>query len=150
MQIGRKQGKKYVYFLILEKHNFSNKLITQIEVDGNLIKEQKEILNAEISFFDSLYAKVDVENGILNNNCDLFTKNNKIPKLSDKEKEACDTDILEAEILASLKLLQNEKSPGSDGLTTEFYKCFWHDIKLSLVESKRYCIIKGELSVEQK
>ncbi len=29
------------------KYNFSNKLITQIEVDGKLIKEQKEILNAE-------------------------------------------------------------------------------------------------------
>ncbi len=99
---------------------------------------------------DSLYAKVDVENYIFNKNCDLFTKNNKIPKLSDKEKEACDTNILEAEIRGSLKLLQNGKLPGSDGLTTEFYKFFWHDIKLSIVESIRYSIIKGELSVEQK
>ncbi len=70
-----------------------------IEADGKLIKEQKEILNAEKKK-DSLYAKVDVENYIFNKNCDLFTKNNKIPKLSDKEKEACDTNILEAGILA--------------------------------------------------
>ncbi len=67
-----------------------------------------------------MYAKGDVENDIFNKNCGLFTKNNKIPQLSDKEKKACDMNILEAEILASLKLLQNGKSPGSDGLTTIF------------------------------
>ncbi len=39
--------KSTAYFLTLDKHNFSNKLITQIEFDGTLIKEQKEILNAE-------------------------------------------------------------------------------------------------------
>ncbi len=77
-------------------------------------------------------------------------KNKKQKKLSDNEKEACDSNILEAEILASLKLLQNGKSTGSDGLTTEFYNFFWHDIKLSLMESIRYSVIKGELSVEQK
>ncbi len=59
----------------------------QIEVEVKLIKEQIEILNAEKKK-DSLYAKLDVENNIFNKNCDLFTKNNNIPKLSDKEKEA--------------------------------------------------------------
>ena len=35
----------------------------------------------------------------------------------------------EQEILNSLKCLKNNKAPGYDGLTTEFYKFFWIDIK---------------------
>ena len=29
----------------------------------------------------------------------------------------------------------NNKSPGSDGLTTEFYKIFWNDVKKFLIDS---------------
>ncbi len=50
----------------------------------------------------------------------------------------------------SLKLLQNGKAPGSDGLAAEFYNFFWIDIRLFLVESIKYSIENGELSIEQK
>ncbi len=50
---------------------------------------------------------------------------------------------MEAEILASLKLLQNGKSWGSDGLTAEFYNFF-------LIESIKYSIENEELSIKLK
>ena len=47
-------------------------------------------------------------------------------------------------------MLANKKSPGSDGLTTNFYKFIWLDIRNLLIESHEYtCKIK-ELSQEQK
>jgi len=39
--------------------------------------------------------------------------------------------------------MKNNKSPGSDGLTADFYKIFWNDIKVYLVKSLNYsCDIK--------
>ena len=46
--------------------------------------------------------------------------------------------------------MQNNKSPGSDGITTEFYKIFWNDIKLYLINSLNYSNQIGELTELQK
>ena len=42
------------------------------------------------------------------------------------------------------------KSPGNDGLSIEFYKYFWDDIKDLLFESFNYSISVGFLSTSQK
>ena len=43
-----------------------------------------------------------------------------------------------------------EKSPGSDGLTREFYVCFWEDIGSCLVSALNYSFEHGELTSSQK
>ena len=54
---------------------------------------------------------------------------------------SCEGDLIEQEIYKSLTSFKNNKSPGNDGLTIEFYCCFWNDIKdifmTSLCESKK-------------
>ena len=35
----------------------------------------------------------------------------------------------------SLKSIQNDKSPGNDGLTKEFYVTFWNELKEIFVDS---------------
>ena len=50
----------------------------------------------------------------------------------------------------ALRNMKDNKSPGSDGLPSEFYKTFWQDIK-NLVTSSLYAAYdKGELSPTQK
>ena len=44
-----------------------------------------------------------------------------------------------------IKNLKTEKSPGSDGLTPEFYKCFWNDIKFIFMDMVIETQQKGEL-----
>ena len=46
--------------------------------------------------------------------------------------------------------MKNNKSPGSDGLTTEFYKIFWNDIKTYLTNSLNFSFVNGELTDLQK
>ena len=46
--------------------------------------------------------------------------------------------------------MSNGKSPGSDGLTIEFYACFWEDIASCLVSTLNYSFEHGELSSSQK
>ena len=47
-------------------------------------------------------------------------------------------------------ILQKNKSPGNDGLTTEFYKAFWHLFGNTLVGSLNKRYQNGELSNSQK
>ena len=42
--------------------------------------------------------------------------------------------------------LPNQKSPGTDGLPAEWYKCFWSDIKSLLLNSVNYSYITETLS----
>ena len=48
-------------------------------------------------------------------------------------------------MLTALKGMQNDKSPGIDGLPTEFYKFFWKDIKDYLYKSYKASFDKGIL-----
>ena len=50
----------------------------------------------------------------------------------------------------SLKSFKNGKSPGTDGLTAEFYKYFWCYIKIHFLASINYTLGQKQLSVEQK
>ena len=46
--------------------------------------------------------------------------------------------------------MQNNKSPGSTGFTTEFFNFFWKDLGLFIVRSLNYGFEIGELSSTQK
>ena len=46
--------------------------------------------------------------------------------------------------------MKNNNSPGSDGITTEFYKLFWNYIKMIDVKSLNYSFDKGDLTTLQK
>ena len=54
---------------------------------------------------------------------------------------SCKGNLTEQEIYKSFTSFKNNKSPGNDGLTKEFYCCFWNDIKdifmKPLCESKK-------------
>ena len=45
---------------------------------------------------------------------------------------------------------ENNKSPGNDGLTKEFYTKFWSKIANSLLDSYNYSLEKGYLSSSQR
>ena len=139
------------YFLRLEKHNYCNKLITKLEIDNMIITDAKEILQEEKKYYEKLYSKqLNEDSTEFNEMCDRFTKNINIPRISEDDRNRCDELVTEKELLSSLKLLKNGKSPGTSGLTPEFYKFFWIDIKIPLLESLNYALHTGELSIEQK
>jgi hypothetical protein len=140
--------KNSAFFLRQEKQNYLNKTITELKVNGKYIDNPKDILKAEKEFYSHLYQ----ENTDIINNTEIntFISDNYVPKIKEDIKKTMDEPITEKEILYSLKSLKNNKSPGTDGLTTEFFKFFWSDIKELLLNSYTYSLNYGNLSCEQK
>ena len=64
-----------------------------------------------------------------------------VPSHTTEQSLSCEGNLTEKEIYNSLISFENNKSPGNDGLTKEFYYTFWDDIKdtfmKSLKESKK-------------
>ena len=46
--------------------------------------------------------------------------------------------------------MPNNKSPGNDGLTKEFYEVFWEDLKTPLISSFKSAFDRGKFSNSQK
>ena len=72
-----------------------------------------------------------------------------MPKLTDEISNQCEGDLTEDEIFQCLNTFPNGKSPGTDGLSVEWYKRFWPDIKDFLLKSINCSVQNGHLSLTQ-
>ncbi len=117
------------FFLLLEKRNFTNKLIKDLDVNGIIEKELDKISKEQYNYYQALYSeKLNKDNKSYKDSLNTFLTNNNMPQLNE-QKQACDKTITEQEILNSIKQLTNAKTPGTDGLSADFYNFFWIDIK---------------------
>ena len=73
-----------------------------------------------------------------------------LPKLTNEQTLSCEGIISEDEVFKSLKSMENNKSPGNDGLSKEFYECFWNEIKNPFLASIHRAFLNQELSSSQK
>ena len=83
-----------------------------------------------MKFYQKLYSQYNQTNSTI----DVFENN--INKLNNIGQSTCDGLLLEEEGKIALKEMKNNKSPCSDGFTTEFYKIFWNDIKRFYIDSE--------------
>ena len=96
--------------------------------------------------YTSKLTRTDIYKGMSNS----FTAENKMPKLSDLDTNSCETPITLEECSKALQLLPNNKSPGSDGFTTIFYKFFWNGMKHWIYDSFNYSFENKKLSTFQR
>ena len=54
-----------------------------------------------------------------------FLGQSSIPKLPEEERLSCEGRITIEECVKALGTFENGKTPGNDGIPTEFYKTFW-------------------------
>ena len=106
----------------------------------NVITDPVEILEEGRTFYNRLYSDNDnhISNHIQEDISNKFTISEYLPKLSENKKLSCEGALTENELLKSIKAFKNGKTPGTDGLTAEFYKFFWADIKCYLLESHAF------------
>ena len=73
-----------------------------------------------------------------------------IPKLKIEDANICEGNLSESELFDALTSMQNNKSPGNDGITKEFYETFWKETKGPFQNSIKKRYIVGELSISQR
>lgn len=66
-------------------------------------------------------------------------------KLNHSEKLLCENSISEEELGKVVNNLKLNKSPGLDGLTSEFYKCFWKSISTPFCDMVNESFLKKNL-----
>lgn len=140
------------YFCGLESRNFTSKIIPKIEKEnGEIVTNQYEILNEVKCFYEKLYQNRDeVHEGCKFNDIKKGLKGSNHKKLSLEESDELEGHISLEEAGKVLKNMKNNKSPGSDGFSTEFFKFFWIDLGIFVVDSLNYGYEKRELSITQK
>lgn len=137
---GEKNSK---YFLNLEKRNKENYHIRKfVDSKGRFFEDEGDILKEIRHSYSTLYSSANTSVGSFFNNLDH-------PNLSIDDSKLCDGELTLGECSTALSLLNNDKAPGSDGLTTNFYKHFWHLIGHLVVDSINYGYVTGCLSPEQ-
>ena len=80
----------------------------------------------------------------------MFFPDGNILILNEQEQKHCEGLLTASECLESLKSMESNKSPGSDGLPAEFYKVFWNDINQYLLNALNCAYTKGLLSITQR
>ena len=87
-------------------------------------------------FYNNLYKSKD--ESLSSVDLDVTLNSYNIPKLNKIEAESLEGEITYEEATETLKNMKNDKSPGSDGYTAEFFKFFWRDLDHFVVRSFNY------------
>ena len=135
------------FFLNLENRNFVSKHIRELKGENNTkISEPNKILKEMGKFYEHLYTKKETT--------DINTTNyahieKKLTKINKDERVSLEKDISLEDLKYIVFKSKNNKSPGPDGYSNEFYKTFWDQIKILLLKLMNYYRKNGFLNKSQ-
>ena len=133
------------YFHDLEKLHSKNKSIDKMLDKNNvMVHGTDNVQKVQVDFYTNLFKSEGVDHVLKNKFIEAIDK-----KLPDDLKEMVDSDLSIEELGKCLKIMKNNKSPGPDGICTEFYKCYWNIVKFDLFDVYNHCFESGELTYSQ-
>ena len=139
LEEGEKPSK---YFFNLESRHFLEKTVKKVQTNnGQYITKQEDILDYIRNYYENLFSnKDDVLESV-----DLkeILINVELPKVSSYKLEG---PISMTELSNVLKKTKHNKTPGMDGITSEFLKVFWLKLKYFITRAINVCFNKGKLS----
>ena len=136
LQEGEKPTK---YFCNLENKNYIEKTIRKLQLrDGSIVTEQEKILDNIRAFYENLFKNRDEK--LL----DIDFKKMGLEQRTPLEEMG---NLLTVEELGRvLKKMKPNKTPGIDGITSEFMKVFWGKLKYFVTDAINCGFQKGSLS----
>ena len=81
---------------------------------------------------------------------EAYLQNISLPKPTNKQTLSCDGFVSENEGFKTLKLMGNNKSPGNNGLSKQFYECSWDEVKKPFLASIHEAFLNQESRTSQK
>ena len=136
------------YFLNLEKRNKAKTHVRKILLQNNLeTTVPKAIMSNLKTFYSNLYKRTSTRTEY---ECQQYLKDvsplNYMKTISNHVKEKSQKN----ECWDALKSMGNNKSPGNDGLTKEFYLAFFAELQDYLLQSINFSFHNGQLSNSQR
>ena len=143
------EGEKYTkYFLSLEKGNKSKSCIRRLINDDSIeITDQADVRKEIKTFYENLYTKKSMKT---EQESFEYLATISTPQLSKNDKAICERKLTLQNTWEALNSMKNGKTPGNDGLTKEFYVCFFEEMGSLLLKSRNYSHAVGELFASQK
>nr|BAC82613.1 pol-like protein [Danio rerio] len=117
------------FFFDLEKRRGKSEMIREIRSkNGNVVEQHEEILEEIRSYYEKLFCTEGIKEKEKGELLNLIKS-----RVEEGEKRECDEEIREEEIKRAISGLNKKKSPGIDGLGSEFYIVF-KDILSSILK----------------
>lgn len=116
LELGEKNTK---YFHNLEKRNACINNIHKLKINHSISENPQEISHFVEEFYSKLYTEPDTSYDALPFLSSLKSNARQIDRV---QKSLCDQNISLDEVKKNISRLKNNKSPGNDGLTGEFFK----------------------------
>lgn len=113
-----------------------------LQCNGDIVDDEETILQEIRNFYHSLYTSIKTSP-------DPFLHDLPHTSLEMEDAIQCEGELTLNECFMSLNSMKNDKSPGSDGFSVNFYKHFWPLIGQFVVDSLNHGYRRGFLSPEQ-
>ena len=131
------------FFLNLERSRQIKKNIKTLNsTDGRIITDQSDILNELVNDYKNLYTTKINDTAKMTN---YLNSTHLAKALSQTDMQVCEQKITPEERKLSLFWMKLNKSPGSDGLSVEFYQAFWDHLWGPFMNSLNESIRKSQL-----
>ena len=134
-EFGEKSNK---FFLNLEANRAKQSVVRKVISNEQEITNISKINDHILQFYQYLFKE---KQSTSENRFNSLLNDLNIPSLTSEEMLSREGNLTEQEIYKLLTSFKNNKLPCNNGLTKEFYCCFWNDIKhifmKSLYESKK-------------
>ena len=115
--------------------------------DSVELSEPETILSSIKSFYSTLYKK---RSNKTETDCSNYLKTLNLPRLAGDECRICEGELAKRECWDTLQTMGNNKSPGNDGLSKEFYISFFNEIHSYLLQALNMSFHEGQLSSSQR
>ena len=103
----------------------------------------KNIQKRQVRFYKELFTSEVVSND------HSFFLDHTGKQLPPDQRDSLEIDLSNEEVISAIKKMANNKSPGQDGITIEFYKTHWNLIGDDLCDVFRYGLEHGEIAYSQ-
>ena len=148
------QGEKPTkYFFNLEKTNYEKKLIREVKLENGEVTSDSMRIEKELEkYFANMYAsKTNDTTGLREGNSfESFVEGLEIPKLDKEDNESLEQELTVEELKKALNGFSENKTPGEDGFTKEFYETFFDLVWRDMLNSYNAAFETGSLSVSQR
>ena len=136
--------KSTTFFFKQAKQNYERKTIEKLSVADEILTDKKRIQEEVKQFYVKLYSSTHNQQEV-QEELTLDPRLGNLEQVTEEQNRELKKEMSQEELFQALKDSKSNKSPGSDGLSAEFYRMFWKELGPKVTEVINFSLEKREL-----